>query len=134
MESGKGTGNIIKFTFRVEDDDLDYSFEEEIEVEDFNEQEDCIRALPSMNCNEAPFMHLIQSEQVDEADDDDDEEEEEENCKNNCCSNILLVDDNYFNIEVLQSLIIVQLRMKCDSAFNGQEAVDKVIERSKKTC
>lgn len=51
-----------------------------------------------------------------------------------CCSNILLVDDNYFNIEVLQSLIEVQLHLVCDSAFNGLEAVNKVKERSAKTC
>jgi CheY-like chemotaxis protein len=116
-------GNSVYFTFRIDsDNDEVSSFEEEMEISDYNSDKDAVKLIPSMNCNEAPFankpiaVEAIQSE------------------GEQCCSNILLVDDNYFNIEVLQSLIEVQLQFRCDSAFNGLEAVNKVKERNRNQC
>ena len=111
-------GNSSNFTFRIENDDCDFSFDEELEISDYNSQKDGVKLVPSMNWNEAPFTPI--------------EPEQSEN--ENCWSNILLVDDNYFNIEVLQSLIEVQLQLSWDSAFNGEEACHKVTDRYKQTC
>eukprot|EP00347_Sterkiella_histriomuscorum_P010154 403377397 len=48
-------------------------------------------------------------------------------CKNK--SRILIVDDNIFNIITLQTILEKQFNLQVDKATNGQEAVDKVIER-----
>lgn len=89
-------GNYVNFTFRVDLEEEDVSFEEELEISDYSSGRDAIKLVPSMHCNEAPFIHKV-------------DEEKSLPDNNDCCSNILLVDDNYFNIEVLQSLIEVQL-------------------------
>lgn len=114
-------GNSVIFTFRVDAENEEVSFDEEMELSDYSQEKDGIKIVPSMHCNEAPFEHKVQILE-DPAND------------KVCCSNILLVDDNYFNIEVLQSLIEVQLQLEWDSAFNGLEAVNKVKERYNKTC
>lgn len=121
VSSDLRTGNSVYFTFKVDSEKEELSFEEDMEISDYNSQKDCVRIVPSMACNNAPFIinkQLMSGSREDKI----------------CCSNILLVDDNYFNIEVLQSLIEVQLHLVCDSAFNGLEAVNKVKERNNKTC
>lgn len=121
--SDQRAGNSVNFTFRVEADFVEEaSFEEELDVSDYSSQKDGIKLVPYMSCNETPFLHKIVVE------------ESKSEINNDWCANILLVDDNYFNIEVLQSLIEVQLQLNWDSAFNGLEAVNKVKERYNKTC
>ena len=44
------------------------------------------------------------------------------------CPKILIVDDDIFNITALQ-LILNQLGYSCDTAYNGQQAIEKVLER-----
>jgi CheY-like chemotaxis protein len=122
IESNQRIGNSINFTLKIDSESDEASFEEELEVSDYNSQREAIELVPSMKCNPAPFIHKVPSAKSSEI------------SVNDCCSNILLVDDNYFNIEVLQSLIEVQLCLNCDSAFNGLEAVNKVKERYGKTC
>ncbi|KAM3145021.1 hypothetical protein pb186bvf_002696 [Paramecium bursaria] len=50
-----------------------------------------------------------------------------------CCSKVLLVDDEYFNMYALEA-IMNQMNIKCDQAFNGQEAIDKIVEKSQNEC
>ena len=45
------------------------------------------------------------------------------------CTPILIVDDNAFNLFTLELMITYHFKLKCDQAFNGQEAVDKVQQR-----
>lgn len=117
-------GNSVYFTFRIDSDNEEISsLEEEIDISDYSSGRDAVKLIPSMHCNEAPFAFKQIPVEVEKVEGGE-----------HCCSNILLVDDNYFNIEVLQSLIEVQLQYKCDSAFNGLEAVNKVKDRSKHTC
>lgn len=118
----RGFGNKINFTFRIYNDDLDFSFDEDIEISDFSSSRDWVLRIPSMSWNDTPFIKNSSSE------------DNEGMIEEGCWPNILLVDDNYFNIEVLQSLIEVQLQLNWDSAFNGLEAVNKVKERSKNSC
>lgn len=121
----KKNGNTVYFVFDVEWEQED-SIDENMEISDYSSSKDWVRAIPSMSCNNTPFkkkMILIE------------EEVKLVNAKDKkCCPNILLVDDNYFNIEVLQSLIQVQLNLDWDCAFNGLEAVNKVKDRYRKTC
>ncbi|CAK58854.1 unnamed protein product (macronuclear) [Paramecium tetraurelia] len=45
--------------------------------------------------------------------------------QSNCCSRVLIVDDEYFNILSLQ-LLMQKHRAKCDYAYNGKEALNKI--------
>jgi len=51
------------------------------------------------------------------------------------CSEILIVDDSSYNIHVLQTLL-KSFQIKADTAFDGKEAVEKAIakSKSKKSC
>ena len=49
------------------------------------------------------------------------------------CPIILIVDDDIFNITALQ-LILNQLGYSCDTAYNGQQAIEKVLERESENC
>lgn len=44
-------------------------------------------------------------------------------------SDILVVDDNVFNIMTLQCILDDGLQLKSDKALNGQEAVNRVLDR-----
>ena len=51
---------------------------------------------------------------------------------NSClCSKVLIVDDNTYNILVLQTLLSAN-NVKCDSVYDGKEAVEKVVEEQSK--
>eukprot|EP00347_Sterkiella_histriomuscorum_P008982 403342980 len=50
-------------------------------------------------------------------------------CDSNQQSQILIVDDNIFNIITLQAIIEMQFNLKVDKATNGQEGIDKVVQR-----
>eukprot|EP01016_Furgasonia_blochmanni_P011713 TRINITY_DN1541_c0_g1_i2.p1 TRINITY_DN1541_c0_g1~~TRINITY_DN1541_c0_g1_i2.p1 ORF type:complete len:258 (+),score=22.66 TRINITY_DN1541_c0_g1_i2:61-774(+) len=49
------------------------------------------------------------------------------------CSRVLVVDDNDFNQEALIKLLRVQ-RIRCDTAYNGQECIDKLLSRAAEPC
>lgn len=49
------------------------------------------------------------------------------------CSEILLVDDNFYNIMVLETFM-KKMNLSFEIGNNGQEAIDKVKERSKNEC
>jgi len=49
------------------------------------------------------------------------------------CSKVLIVDDNPFNIMALET-ILGTLDISCDSVYNGQACLQKLIDRQKKTC
>lgn len=54
--------------------------------------------------------------------------------KNKCsCNSILIVDDEQFNLSVMQSLIRT-FGYHCDLAYNGEEAVQKVKDKFIKKC
>eukprot|EP01022_Parablepharisma_sp_SALTPOND_P007971 TRINITY_DN135000_c0_g1_i1.p1 TRINITY_DN135000_c0_g1~~TRINITY_DN135000_c0_g1_i1.p1 ORF type:complete len:668 (-),score=90.14 TRINITY_DN135000_c0_g1_i1:95-2098(-) len=53
-----------------------------------------------------------------------------ENCT---CSKILIVDDNEYNLFVLQSYLKA-IEVSADEALNGQEAIDKILKQSSKAC
>ena len=57
----------------------------------------------------------------------------EENVPDICCcqdrKDILVVDDNIFNLITIQTILDQGFGVKSDRAVNGQEAIDKVIER-----
>lgn len=55
------------------------------------------------------------------------------NIKDSCSfglNDILIVDDTIFNIEVLQMMLQNQFHMNCDYAYSGDEALQKVRERT----
>jgi signal transduction histidine kinase/CheY-like chemotaxis protein len=49
------------------------------------------------------------------------------------CNKILVVDDDCFNILAVQA-ILKQLKISCDTAYNGEDAINRVIHRSQSTC
>ena len=49
------------------------------------------------------------------------------------CPPFLIVDDDVFNIAAL-SMILKQLGQTCNTAYNGQQAIEKVFEREKVKC
>ncbi|KAM3128219.1 hypothetical protein pb186bvf_019702 [Paramecium bursaria] len=53
--------------------------------------------------------------------------------KSNCCTRVLIVDDEYFNIVSLQS-ILGRFKTLCDQAFNGEEAIKMVNEKLLNKC
>ena len=52
------------------------------------------------------------------------------NCK---CPKVLIVDDDAFNLTALEQ-ILSRLRISCDWAFNGREAIDKIEARQYNRC
>ncbi|CAD8070988.1 unnamed protein product [Paramecium sonneborni] len=53
--------------------------------------------------------------------------------QSNCCARVLIVDDEYFNILSLQ-LLMQKHKAKCDYAYNGKEALDKIIKKAEIGC
>ncbi|CAD8114359.1 unnamed protein product [Paramecium sonneborni] len=53
--------------------------------------------------------------------------------QSNCCSRVLIIDDEYFNILSLQ-LLMQKHKAKCDYAYNGKEALDKIMQKLEKGC
>ena len=49
------------------------------------------------------------------------------------CAKILIVDDNPFNTMAFDA-VLGALNFKCDSVFNGQSAIEKVLERQTTVC
>jgi len=49
------------------------------------------------------------------------------------CAKILVVDDNPFNTMAFET-ILESLHLKCDSVFDGQAAIDKILSRQKACC
>ena len=141
VSNNHGTGNTVSFSFDADYEVKEESVEDEImDISDYSSSKDCINMIPSIQYHETPFKER----QYEESKEIELElaplikapaaaVENEISLADPNCPNILLVDDNYFNIEVLQSLIEVQLNFNCDSAFNGQEAVSKVKERYNNT-
>ena len=50
-----------------------------------------------------------------------------------CCPKVLIVDDNNFNLEVLESMLR-KLNISCDKAMNGQIALDKLVQCQQRKC
>ncbi|CAK68376.1 unnamed protein product (macronuclear) [Paramecium tetraurelia] len=50
-----------------------------------------------------------------------------------CCSRVLIVDDEYFNIQCLK-LLMTKYQSKCDSAYNGKEALQLVYQKKQHPC
>ncbi|CAD8198037.1 unnamed protein product [Paramecium pentaurelia] len=50
-----------------------------------------------------------------------------------CCSRVLIVDDEYFNIQCLK-LLMTKYQSKCDSAYNGKEALQIVNHKKNHPC
>ncbi|CAD8170545.1 unnamed protein product [Paramecium octaurelia] len=50
-----------------------------------------------------------------------------------CCSRVLIVDDEYFNIQCLK-LLMTKYQSKCDSAYNGKEAIQLVNHKKHNPC
>ncbi|CAD8155452.1 unnamed protein product [Paramecium pentaurelia] len=50
-----------------------------------------------------------------------------------CCSRVLIVDDEYFNIQCLK-LLMTKYQSKCDSAYNGKEAIQIVNHKKHHPC
>lgn len=105
--------------------------EEDMNISEFESSQEYVKKIPQCFFNNTPFVNkpnmAVEEIKISES-------SVNINSQVQCCPKILLVDDNYFNIEVLQSLIEVQLSFECDSAFNGLEALNKVKDRYKKTC
>lgn len=58
----------------------------------------------------------------------------EDSSVNRCsCAEFLVVDDDIFNISTIETLLH-KLRYKCDPAFNGRQAVEKVMLRKNEPC
>ncbi|CAD8210902.1 unnamed protein product [Paramecium octaurelia] len=53
--------------------------------------------------------------------------------KSDCCSRVLIVDDEYFNIQCLK-LLMTKYQSKCDSAYNGSEAINQVLNKRNNAC
>ncbi|CAD8191285.1 unnamed protein product [Paramecium octaurelia] len=53
--------------------------------------------------------------------------------QSNCCARVLIVDDEYFNILSLQ-LLMQKHRAKCDYAYNGKEALNKIMQKLEIGC
>ncbi|CAD8196328.1 unnamed protein product [Paramecium pentaurelia] len=53
--------------------------------------------------------------------------------KSECCSRVLIVDDEYFNIQCLK-LLMSKYQSKCDSAYNGSEAINQVLNKKNNIC
>ncbi|CAD8124691.1 unnamed protein product [Paramecium sonneborni] len=53
--------------------------------------------------------------------------------KSDCCSRVLIVDDEYFNIQCLK-LLMLKYQSKCDAAYNGNEAINQVLEKKNNAC
>jgi CheY-like chemotaxis protein len=49
------------------------------------------------------------------------------------CAKILVVDDNPFNIMALET-VLESLHFKCDSVFDGQAAIDKILNKQNICC
>jgi len=49
------------------------------------------------------------------------------------CSKILIVDDNPFNTMAFEA-VLGSLNVKCDSVYDGQTAIDKLLKRQKTHC
>ena len=96
VDSDFGLGNTVYFTFDVDQEEI--SIEEDMNVSDYMSDKDAAMKVRSMTCHNTPFKQkVVVPVSISDRD---------------CCSSILLVDDNYFNIEVLQSLIEVQLNLE----------------------
>ncbi|CAD8122278.1 unnamed protein product [Paramecium sonneborni] len=50
-----------------------------------------------------------------------------------CCSRVLIVDDEYFNIQCLK-LLMNKYQSRCDSAYNGKEALQLVNHKKHHPC
>jgi two-component system, sensor histidine kinase len=49
-----------------------------------------------------------------------------------CCNKILVVDDSPFNVKTLELMLEHCFNIKCDTAYSGPEALQKVEQRLKK--
>jgi CheY-like chemotaxis protein/anti-sigma regulatory factor (Ser/Thr protein kinase) len=49
------------------------------------------------------------------------------------CNIILEVDDDSFNVMAME-VILKKLNLRCDIAFNGQQAIDKILKRTNSPC
>ena len=54
-------------------------------------------------------------------------------CKCSDRADILVTDDNIFNLITLETILQSTFKLKCDKALNGQEAINRVVERMKQT-
>ena len=119
ISSEKEKEVLVTFIFII-DINIDVSFEKAGDISDCDSPKDLIKWVPSMECNNYPLAkyneHMTTTQQ-----------------NSNCCPTILIVDDTYFNIEVLQSLIEEQMHISWDSANNGLEALNLVKEKFAKT-
>jgi CheY-like chemotaxis protein len=50
-----------------------------------------------------------------------------------CCPSVLIVDDNNFNLVVLESML-KKSNISCDKAANGQIALDKIVQSQRRKC
>jgi CheY-like chemotaxis protein len=50
-----------------------------------------------------------------------------------CCPTVLIVDDNNFNLVVLESMLR-KSNISCDKALNGKIALDKILESQQRKC
>ena len=50
-----------------------------------------------------------------------------------CCPMVLIVDDNNFNLAVLESML-KKTNISCDKALNGQIALDKIMQSQQRKC
>lgn len=53
--------------------------------------------------------------------------------KPRCCPSVLVVDDDIFNITAMET-ILKKLGYRCNVAYNGKQAIEKVKDRHKLTC
>jgi len=49
------------------------------------------------------------------------------------CAKVLIVDDNSFNTMAFES-ILGSLKLKCDSVYNGQAGIEKILNREREVC
>ena len=115
------SGVCVTFVFNAELKDGDTKFEKAGDVSDCDSPKDLVKCIPSMNWSNHPLAKY-------------NEELSLSQLKINCWPSILIVDDTYFNIEVLQSMIEkLPLNFSWDSAENGLEGLNKVKERFSKS-
>ena len=50
-----------------------------------------------------------------------------------CCPTVLIVDDNNFNLEVMESMLR-KSNISCDKALNGRMALEKIVQSQQRKC
>ena len=110
MLTNQKRGNTVYFSF-----DIDYEQEfalieeDDMDVSDYSSSKDGVNSIPNLRYNSSPCVKEVAKIEIEQLDDNSPQLNPPEQ---DGYPNILLVDDNYFNIEVLKSLIEVQLNLE----------------------